>query len=116
METVLMKLEIFQALMERMAEKIDGIERFIHVQQSHSTPNTDEVWLDKDTVCAYLKISRRTLQRYRSDKTISYSMVGKKSYYALSEIRRLLRERCIPHNEASLRELSEKASMSLPKD
>ena len=114
MEAVLKKLESYQATMEQILEKVGVIEKFIHARQDY--PNTDEVWLDKDTICAYLKISKRTLQRYRSNKTISYAMVGKKSYYTVAEIKRLLREKCVPRSEESLRELSGKGLMNLPKD
>ena len=116
MEAVLKKLESCQATMEQILEKISAIEKFIYARQDYQSPNTDEVWLDKDTVCAYLKISNRTLQRYRSKKTLSYVMVGKKSYYTVSEIKRLLREKCVPRSDESLRELSGKGLMNLPKD
>ena len=116
MEAVLMKLETCQATMAQILEKLGSIEKFIHARQDNSNPNTDEIWLDKDTVCAYLKISKRTLQRYRSNKTISYAMVGKKSYYTMAEIKRLLRDKCVPRSEESLQELSDKGLMNLPKD
>ena len=74
-----------------------------------------EVWLDNEAVCAYLKISKRTLQRYRSNGVIAYSLVGRKTYYTISEIKRLLEEKRIRRNNGSLEELAAKGLMTLPK-
>ena len=75
-----------------------------------------EIWLDNEAVCVYLKISKRTLQRYRSNGVIAYSLIGKKTYYTISEIKRLLEEKRIQRNVGSLDELAAKGLMTLPKD
>ena len=111
MDVIVMESEAYRALMDR----ITAIEKYICEKQSQQS-NQDEVWLDKETVCAYLKISKRTLQRYRSNRAISYSMVGKKSYYAVSEIKRLLEEKHIQRNEQSFEELAAKGLKTLSKE
>lgn len=113
MEVIIMKSGSFRALVD----KIEAIEK--HICHSHTKPQKpplQEIWLDNETVCAYLKISRRTLQRYRSNGVIAYSLVGRKTYYTISEIRRLLEEKRIQRNSGSLDELAAKGLMTLPKD
>jgi len=111
MGIVFMKSGDFQALMDR----IEAIEKYIYQAKSKKPP-LQEIWLDNDAVCAYMKISRRTLQRYRSNGVITYSLVGRKTYYAISEIKRLLEEKRILRNGDSLDELAAKGLMTLPKD
>ena len=98
----------FQALMDR-------IEKYINKTEP-KTPPLQEIWLDNEVVCSYLKISKRTLQRYRSNGVITYSLIGKKTYYTISEIKRLLEEKRIQRNVGSLDELAAKGLMTLPKD
>lgn len=111
MGIVIMKSGDFQALMDR----IEAIEKYIY-QTEPQKPPLQEIWLDNEAVCAYLKISKRTLQRYRSNGVITYSLVGRKTYYAISEIKRLLEDKRIQRNVGSLDELAAKGLMTLPKD
>lgn len=111
MGIIIMRSGDFQALMAR----IEAIEKYIYQMKPQNLP-LQEIWLDNEAVCAYLKISRRTLQRYRSNGVIAYSLVGKKTYYTISEIKRLLEEKCIMRNSDSLEELAAKGLMTLSKD
>ena len=106
-----MKSGSFRALMDR----IEAIEKYIY-QTEPKQPPLQEIWLDNEAVCSYLKISKRTLQRYRSNGVIAYSLVGRKTYYAISEIKRLLEEKRIMRKCGSLDELASKGLMTLPKD
>jgi len=112
MGIVILKSGAFQALMDR----IEAIEKYIYQTAELKQPPLQEIWLDNEVVCAYLKISKRTLQRYRSNGVITYSLVGRKTYYAISEIKRLLEEKRILRNGDSLDELAAKGLMTLPKD
>jgi hypothetical protein len=47
-------------------------------------------WLDTEEVCFMLKCSKRTLQRYRKMKILSYSVNRNKIYYKLIDINNLL--------------------------
>lgn len=47
-------------------------------------------WLDNTDVCLRLNISKRTLQYYRDNGTIPYSVIGKKCYYKAKDIKALL--------------------------
>lgn len=111
MEVIIMKSGSFRALMD----KIESIEKHLcHAEPIK--PPLEEIWLDNEAVCTYLKISRRTLQRYRSNGVIAYSLIGRKTYYTISEIKRLLEEKRIQRNIGSLDELAAKGLMTLPKD
>jgi len=112
MGIVIMKSGDFQALMDR----IEAIEKYIYQTTEPKNPPLQEIWLDNEVVCAYLKISKRTLQRYRSNGVITYSLIGKKTYYTISEIKRLLEEKRIQRNVGSLDELAAKGLMTSPKD
>ena len=106
-----MKASAFQALMER----IEAIEKYIY-QTEPKQPPLHEIWLDNEAVCAYLKISRRTLQRYRSNGVIAYSLIGRKTYYTISEIKRLLEDKRVQRNVGSPDEPAAKGLMTLPKE
>jgi hypothetical protein len=99
MEIIVMKSGTCRKLIERLA----AIEEYIRAEKPQilPTPVNDELWFDNEAVCAYLKVSRRTLQRYRSDGTLAYSMVGHKAYYKASEIKRLLDKRSVKRGNES---------------
>lgn len=50
-----------------------------------------EIWLDNQEMMQMLKISKRTAQHYRDSGMISFSQVGNKIYYKLSDIEELLK-------------------------
>lgn len=74
-----------------LVDKLDSISQLL--DENHKTVNPDNAWIDSDDVCSFLKISQRTLQRLRSSGNISYSTLGGKTYYTISEIRKMLEER-----------------------
>jgi 3-methyladenine DNA glycosylase Tag len=49
-----------------------------------------EKWLDNQELMLMLKISKRTAQHYRDSGKISFSQVGNKLYYKLSDVESLL--------------------------
>ena len=52
----------------------------------------DEDWVDEKTICDYLDISTRTLQRLRKKEMLNFSMTTGKPRYTVGEVRRMLRE------------------------
>lgn len=93
-----------QAYKELVA-KINSIAKFVVEHQAAGTSDPDEEWVDSYEVCTFLNISSRTLQRLRSKGMISYSLISGKTYYTIGEIKRMLNERRIRSNEASLQNL-----------
>ncbi len=51
-----------------------------------------EKWLGNDDVCGLLQISLRTLQSYRNNGILSYSQIGRKCHYRVSDIENLISE------------------------
>lgn len=88
-----------------LVTKINAIAKFVVDHQDDDTVNPDEMWVDSYEVCTFLKISERTLQRLRSNRLISYSIISEKSYYTIAEIKRMLNEKRIRSTEECMNDL-----------
>ena len=53
-------------------------------------------WLNGDQVMRMLGVSRRTLQNYRDNGTLPYSIVGGKFYYGIKDIEDLMLKNYVP--------------------
>ena len=74
--------------------RIEKIERTLAGKKQQNAPSDDD-WVDGKTICRYLGVSPRMLQRLRSERVISYSALNHKRYYTLGEIKRVLQERSV---------------------
>ena len=101
MEVITMESESFKRLME----KVDSIADYIKNKQTTEDTNLDEAWVDSYEVCTFLRISERTLQRLRTNGTITYSVISGKTYYTIAEIKRILKERLVKRSEECLDDL-----------
>ena len=85
--------EDFEKWMEKLSKKLNEIG-----QDLKSLINTDKVFnedekiLDNQDLAFLLKVSKRTLQRYRSKNTLPYFMIGHKTYYRVNDVRNFVRE------------------------
>ncbi|MDD4991818.1 MAG: helix-turn-helix domain-containing protein [Paludibacter sp.] len=102
MEVITIESKAFKDLME----KVNTIAKFV-VNYQPEEVNEDETWVDSYEVCTFLKISERTLQRLRSNGTISYSIISGKTYYTIAEVKRMLNERLVKSNREALSHLIE---------
>ena len=84
MEAIILSKEQFDGLIS----KIDEINEKLN---SKSAPK-QEVFLDKEELIAMLKISRRTAQTWRDEGKISFSQVGSKIYYKLSDVEKTMQD------------------------
>lgn len=82
----------FIAWMTRIMERFDIQKEQISLSQSKSIEIDGEVLLDNQDVLQLLKISSRSLQRYRTDKKLPYYTISGKLYYKLSDVHQLIRE------------------------
>ena len=86
--------ENFEKWMEKLSKKLTEIG-----QDLKSLINTDTVLdeneklLDNQDLAFLLKVSFRTLQRYRANGTLPYFNIGRKTYYRANDIRTFVRER-----------------------
>jgi hypothetical protein len=85
--------EDFEKWMQKLSKKLSEIG-----QDLKSLINTKEVFdedeklLDNQDLAFLLKVSKRTLQRYRSSGQLPYFMIGHKTYYRANDVRNFVRE------------------------
>lgn len=84
--------EDFEKWMEKLSKKLtemgQDIKSLINTSEVFSD---DEKLLDNQDLAFLLKVSYRTLQRYRSSKKLPFFMVGHKTYYRTSDVREFVR-------------------------
>ena len=79
----------FESWMQKLMERIDRQdELLLSLQPSGKAPNPMERirMFDNQDLCMLLQISKRTLQRYRSEGALSYKTLGKKTYYSETDV------------------------------
>lgn len=80
---------------ESLLSKMDSLEKQLIKDRKISDP-----FLDNDEFLTFMNISKRTAQTWRDDGIISFSQVGSKIYYRMSDVQKLLdthrHERKIP--------------------
>ena len=82
MEVITIESEAYKLLLDKITEISQDFKDKQGLQK--------ERWLDNQELCQLLKISKRTAQHYRDCNLISFSQVGNKLYYKLSDIEQLL--------------------------
>jgi hypothetical protein len=55
-------------------------------------------WMTGDQVCLLLRISKRSLQNYRTQRILPFSQIGRKIYYKASDIETYLESHYIKSN------------------
>lgn len=81
----------FMAWMERIMERFDILMDLISKSSKHSTVDGEEL-LDNQDIFQLLKISARSLQRYRSSGKLPYYTISGKTYYKLTDVNQFVRE------------------------
>ncbi len=86
-ELITMKTERIVSFFKSLDRMLDGIEGM--VRNCKPTLNGERYLTDKE-VSARLRVSRRTLQDYRTEGRIPYCQLGGKVLYRESDIQRVL--------------------------
>ena len=82
----------FLAWMERIMERFNILsEHLDNLENKRSTIDGEEL-LDNQDVLQILKISSRSLQRYRSSGKLAYYTISGKIYYKLSDVHQFIRD------------------------
>jgi hypothetical protein len=84
MEAIIFTKDQFTDLMT----KLDTIQNQINLKSD----GKKETFLDNQEFLLLLKISKRTAQTWRDEGKISFSQVGNKIYYKLSDVEKLMQE------------------------
>jgi hypothetical protein len=82
----------FMAWMERIMERFDIVMELVSTAKNKHTTIDGEELLDNQDILQMLKISTRSLQRYRSSGRLPYYTISGKIYYKLSDIHQFVRE------------------------
>lgn len=87
MDIVAIEREVFDSFKSRL-------ERIISLADSYSSDFSDvfieEEWVDGKLLATSLNISLRSLQTLRERGKLSFSTIGKKVYYKVAEVQKLL--------------------------
>ena len=82
----------FMAWMERIMERFDILMELVSGAKNQRTIIDGEELLDNQDILQMLKISARSLQRYRSSGKLPYYTISGKIYYKLSDVHQFVRE------------------------
>ena len=82
----------FIAWMERILDRLDMLgDNITDLQKKRNSIDGEEL-LDNQDLLQMLKISNRSLQRYRSIGKLPYYTISGKLYYKLSDVHQFIRE------------------------
>ncbi len=84
MEVLTIQSEAFQELIC----KLDAINHRLTAKEKEPK----EKWLDNQEFMLLMKVSKRTAQHYRDSGIISFSQIGSKIFYKLSDVEELLKK------------------------
>ncbi len=82
----------FDSWMQRLLTQVELLQRKVDRLGNQDNVINDEVLLDNQDLCLLLKISKRTLQRFRSSGKLPYKRIGKKTYYIESDVHRFIQK------------------------
>ena len=82
----------FLSWMERIMTRFDILSENITLASNNRNNIDGEELLDNQDVLQMLKISIRSLQRYRSSGKLPYYTISGKLYYKLSDVHQFIRE------------------------
>jgi len=94
MKVVIIESEAYKKLMQ----KIDRIHSCVKKQTKEDAllqSNPSEIWISDQDAADMLRVSKRTMQRLRSNGKVTYSIRGNKAWYTLTEVKRLLSGRVV---------------------
>ena len=87
MEVITIESKAFQLLLE----KIDALHAEVQRMKNPVNQFATE-WIDGDEVMKMLNISRRTLCNYGSQGLLNPSRIGKRKFYNVQDVKRMLNE------------------------
>jgi len=82
MEAIILSKQEFELLVEKLKKLTDVL--------AEKQKDPEDQFLDNQEFMQLMNISKRTAQSWRDEGTISFSQIGSKIYYRMSDVRRLL--------------------------
>jgi DNA-binding transcriptional MerR regulator len=80
----------FEAWMERILERVEMLNKKIEKLNNTKNQLNGDTLLDNQDLCLLLKVSKRTLQRYRSSGLLPYKRIQQKTYYLESDVHKFI--------------------------
>jgi len=71
---------------ESIREDVNTLNKKIDLIMENTDTPFKERWINSESVCLGLDVSKRTLQTYRDNGTLAFSQVGSKIYYKASDV------------------------------
>jgi hypothetical protein len=87
MEAVIMSKENYEELLNNVVE--------IKKTLSQKQKNPDEIFVDNQEFIRLMNISKRTAQNWRDNGMVSFSQIGSKIYYKMSDVSALIEKHYI---------------------
>ena len=94
MISMLLEKEYFDIWMHRIMDLLERIERNQKPSKASEYPmveNSEKLY-DNYDLCRMLHISKRTLQRYRTQYGLPYKMLNQKAFYRETDVLRFIEE------------------------
>lgn len=85
------KIDQLNTQHEGLIKKLDNIIKRLNQDEE----KTNSLFLDNNQFIKLMNISKRTAQQWRDNNVISYSQVGNKIFYQISDIQQLLQDNYI---------------------
>ncbi len=82
----------FEYWMNHLTSQFDLVNKKIDKLSNTENKINDEILLDNQDLCLLLKVSKRTLQRFRSSGKLPYKSIGKKTYYLESDVHEFIQK------------------------
>ncbi|RKT01810.1 helix-turn-helix domain-containing protein [Chryseobacterium defluvii] len=82
----------FLEWMKRITDRLDILSDQLKKNNKNQAAIDGEVLLDNQDLLEMLKVSSRTLQRYRTGGKLPYYSISGKLYYKLSDVHQFIRE------------------------
>ncbi|MYY43958.1 helix-turn-helix domain-containing protein [Elizabethkingia anophelis] len=82
----------FIAWMQRIIERLNVIDDYIKEQKNSRVSIDGEELLDNQDLLFMLKVSGRSLQRYRASGRLPFYTISGKIYYKTSDVHQFIRE------------------------
>ena len=83
-----------------MISRIKTMETEIEMMQKGNLSCTGK-WINGEAVMKQLGISKRTLQNYRDNGILPYSVVGGKFFYSIRDMEELMAKNYVPTRQSS---------------
>jgi hypothetical protein len=81
---------LFEAWMERLLERMEMLDRKLEKLNNTKSQLNGETLLDNQDLCQLLKVSNRSLQRYRSTGALPFRRIRQRIYYLESDVHKFI--------------------------